>query len=936
MRLTWNEIRTRAKGFADDWAGKGYEKGETQTFYDEFFRVFGMERKAVGSFERAVKKLGGGQGFIDLFWPGVLLVEQKSEGRDLGKAEFQAMDYVHAVKDSERPRYVLVSDFQTFRLIDLAEREDTAFALSDLHKHVEKFGFILGVERRTFKDQDPVNIKAAELVGRLHDALEDGGFEGEDLEVFLVRIVFCLFADDTGVFPTRDMFLRWLLERTAEDGSDLGPKLSQLFQTLDKPADKRATHLDEDLDAFPYINGRLFEGRTDIPAFNADMRERLIEACRFDWTPISPAIFGSLFQSVMDRDERRKTGAHYTTEKNIMKVIEPLFLDDLRAELDAAVKKKRGRTQALDALSDKLGGLTFFDPACGCGNFLIIAYRELRRLEIDLLKARFPKGTTMQLDARDLSNIDVDQFYGIEIGDFAAKIAETAMWMMDHIMNNELSLAFGQTYARIPLDKAATIVHGDALEVAWEDVLPAEACDYVFGNPPFIGAKYQSKDQRRQVRDIADMGKKAGTLDYVAAWFLKAGAYVNQGGSDPAQIAFVSTNSITQGEQVAQLWPILFDRYQLEIAFAHRTFEWGSDARGKAHVHVVIIGLSHRVNVREQKRLFSYEDIKGEPEETVHAWLSPYLIDAGSLANRHTFVRSSSSAPNGLPPLIMGSKAIDGGNFIFSDEEATELRLADSYAATCLRPFIGAREFLNGQNRFILSFQGVSPATLKRSPVLQERIRAVRDFRRNSKSSGTQKLAEYPTSYHINTIPTADFLVFPRVGTERREYAPIGWLSPPVIPSDATLVVLDAEIWMFSVLMSLMHMTWFKTFAGRLKSDYRYSAGVVYNTFPWPDLTEAAKATLTATGQAILDARAAWPDSTLADLYDPDTMPPNLRRAHQANDRAVDRLYRKRPFESERERVEHLFALYEQLAAPVLAAAKPKPKRRRKHTVKTS
>lgn len=937
MRLTWNEIRARAADFSREWSDAVYEKGETQSFYDEFFHVFGIRRRSVGSFEQAVKKLGGGQGFIDLFWPGLLLVEQKSAGRDLGKAGFQAMDYVHALKPAERPRYVLLSDFQTFRLIDLSEREETEFPLQDLSKHVQKFGFMLGVERRSFKDQDPVNIKAAELVGKLHDALEEGGFEGEDLEVFLVRIVFCLFADDTGVFEERDIFLRWLKERTTEDGSDLGPKLSQLFQTLDKPRDKRAAHLDESLNDFPYINGRLFEGRTDIPSFNSEMRDRLIEACEFDWTPISPAIFGSLFQSVMDKDERRKSGAHYTTEKNIMKVIEPLFLDELRAELDHAKALKRGRNNALDKLSDKLGQLTFFDPACGCGNFLIIAYRELRRLEIDLLKARFPEGTTMQLDARALSNIDVDQFYGIEIGEFAAKIAETAMWMMDHIMNNELSLAFGQTYARIPLDKAATIVCGDALEVDWQDVLQAKKCDYVLGNPPFIGQSYQSKEQRAQMARVIDAKNgRAGSLDYVGAWFLKAGAYVNQGGTDPAHIAFVATNSITQGEQVAQLWPILFDRYQLEIAFAHRTFEWGSDARGKAHVHVVIIGLIHSVNVQNQKRLFSYEKIKGDPEETIHEWLSPYLMDASALQNRHSVVVDTNKPLSPRPKVSRGIQPTDGGHLIIGPEEFLEIRESEPDALKFLVRFIGAREFMYGLDRWIFDLREASPFELKALPMLKARIEEVRKFRLKSRKPATRKLASFPTSLEGKTFPKGRFLIIPEVGSERREYLPLGFEQAPSLPSNLVRFADESGPAHLGLLSSKIHVAWFKAVSGRLKSDYRYSIGVVYNTFPWPDLTDAAKAKLTETGQAILDARAAWPEATLADLYDPDTMPPNLRKAHQANDKAVDRLYRKKPFESERERVEHLFALYETLSAPVLAAAKPKPKLRRSRTVKTS
>ena len=648
MRLSWNEIRSRAAEFARKWEGAGYEKGETQLFYRDFFDVFGMSVRRVATFEEPVKLLGDKRGFIDLFWKGVLLVEQKSAGRDLGKAKTQALSYFPGLKDTDLPRYILLSDFRTFELYDLDEDEHVSFALEDLPAHVEKFGFILGVQKRTFKDQDPVNIEAAERVGNLHDALEASGYKGHDLEQFLVRIVFCLFADDTGIFEPRDIFLDLLENRTREDGSDLGGWLAQLFQVLDTPEDERSGNLDEDLDRFPYVNGDLFDGPLRIPSFDASMRERLLDACRFDWSNISPAIFGSLFQSVMDKDERRRQGAHYTTEKNILKVIEPLFLDDLRAEF-ARLKARRDsrRLPELLAFQQRLGKLRFLDPACGCGNFLIIAYRELRALEIEVLKETRPR---RQIDvlASLLSVVNVDQFYGIELGEFPARIAEVALWMMDHIMNNRLSLEFGETYVRIPLKTSPHIVHGDALEMDWGEVLPPEDCSYVLGNPPFGGAKFQSPEQRAQVRRIAALGKSGGTLDYVTAWFIRAGEYVQEAA---AQIGFVATNSITQGEQVAQLWPILFGRCGLEIAFAHRTFAWGSDARGMAHVHVVIIGLAKRGDAPKEKRLFSYDDPKGEPHESRHAVLSPYLFDAGGLGDPRVVVKESARPLNGLPKL---------------------------------------------------------------------------------------------------------------------------------------------------------------------------------------------------------------------------------------------------------------------------------------------
>ena len=858
----------------------------------------------------------------------MLLVEQKSAGRNLGKAYEQAGEYFDALPERERPRFILVSDFQTFELHDLDERETVAFPLADLPAHVESFGFILGVQRRTFRDQDPANIEAAELVGRLHDALADAGHRGHDLERSLVRMVFCMFADDTGVFEPRDIFLDFIETRTSEDGADLGPWLAQLFEVLDTPEDERAATLDEDMARFPYVNGDLFEGHLRTFSFDTAMRGALLDACRFDWSNISPAIFGALFQSVMDPVERRVQGAHYTTEKNILKVIEPLFMDDLRAEFER-VRKRRGRLAALRQFQAKLGSIIFFDPACGCGNFLIIAYREMRLLEIEVIReVRAATAATGQavLDAAWQSVVDVDQFYGIELGEFPARIAETALWMMDHIMNNRLSLEFGQTFVRIPLEKSPHIVHGDALETDWSGLLPPGDCSFVLGNPPFVGAKYQSGDQRAQVRGIAALGKSGGTLDYVAAWFIKAGEYVKGG---EARIGFVATNSITQGEQVAQLWLVLLERCNLEIAFAHRTFAWGSDARGKAHVHVVILGLNRREAARPEKRLFSYPDINGEPEESRHAALSPYLFDAGGLSDPHLVVREESAPINGMGRLISGSQPIDDGEYIFNTEERAELLEIEPEAARFLRPYVGAREYLQGGERWILALQEASPTTLKILPRVRERMAAVRRFRAKSKRRSTLAISDYPTRYNVEVIPSAPFLVFPKVSSERREYVPIGWLEPPTIPSDLVFVLQNAALADFALLTSTMHMAWLRHIGGRLKSDYRYSIGIVYNTFPMPPKdTELSR--LEPLAQAVLDARATHSGATLANLYDPDLMPPNLRRAHQVLDRAVDRLYRRSGFATERERVELLFTTYEKIRAPLASKMRGKRRHRRK------
>lgn len=706
MRLSWNEIRVRSAAFAQDWAGHGYEKGQTQLFYRDFFAIFDVPVRRVATFEEPVKKLGDKQGFIDLFWKGVLLVEQKSKGGNRTRAKQQALDYFPGLKDAELPRYVLVSDFQTFDLYDLDEDQHVTVALADLPRHVEKFGFILGVQKRTFKDQDPVNIKASELVGKLHDALEASGYTGHDLEQFLVRIVFCLFADDTGIFNPRDIFLDLLENRTREDGSDLGGWLAQLFQVLNTPEDSRQKNIDADLDRFPYINGDLFRDNLVIPSFDSAMRQRLIDACLFDWSAISPAIFGSLFQSVMNPVERRAQGAHYTTEKNILKLIGPLFLDELRAEF-ARLKARRDsrRLPELLKFQEKLGALRFLDPACGCGNFLIITYRELRTLEIELLRETKPGG---QLDAWAdvLSLINVDQFYGIEIGEFPARIAETALWMMDHIMNNRLSLEFGRTYVRIPLNKSPHILNADALENDWAVLLPPQNCSYVLGNPPFIGQSLQSPIQRTQMAKVIDAENgKAGSLDYVGAWFIKAGRYIQ---TSSARIGFVATNSITQGEQVAQLWPILFDRCKLEIAFAHRTFAWGSDARGKAHVHVVIIGLTKAADAPPDKRLFAYDDINGEPHESQHTVLTPYLFDGGALADPHIVIREAGSPISALPIMRMGSKLVEGGHYIFNMEEKEQFLAGTPTAVKFLVPLIGSQEFIQGNKRWILALQNAS------------------------------------------------------------------------------------------------------------------------------------------------------------------------------------------------------------------------------------
>lgn len=930
MHLSWNEIRARAARFAEEWQDARYERGESQTFYNEFFQVFGVTRRKVASFEQPVKLLGEKRGFLDLFWKGVLLVEQKSAGFNLEKAKAQAFNYFPGISDYELPRYVLLSDFQTFELYDLEDDRTVRFHLHQLAEHVEDFTFILGVEKRTFRDQDPVNIEASELMGQLHDALEASGYIGHDLERFLVRLVFCLFADDTGIFEPRDIFSALLTERTHPDGSDTGLWISQLFDVLNTPINHRQQTLDQDLAQFPYVNGDLFAERLRPAAFNAEMRNLLITACNFKWEAISPAIFGSLFQSVMLPAERRRQGAHYTTEKNILKVIQALFLGELRAEFDQ-LKRRRdsGRRKALEDFHRKLATLRIFDPACGCGDFLIITYRELRLLEIELLKTLRRDGQ-LTLDVTQMSKIDVDQFYGIEFNEFGARIAEVALWMMDHIMNNALSLEFGESYARIPIRKSPHILNADALEVNWANLIAPPECSYILGNPPFGGAKYQSAGQRAQVRRIAQLSGSGGTLDYVSAWFIKAGEYLLR---SAAKIAFVATSSITQGEQVGQLWPILFERLGLEISFAHRTFAWQSDARGMAHVHVVIIGLTRRAQEPQTKQLFSYDDLRGDPTESHHSALTAYLFDAGRLQNRHLVIQKRRQPLCDVPPMVIGSKPIDGGNYIFDAKQMEQFLRRQPEAERYLQPFIGSDEFINGGVRWILNLEKAAPADLRAMPAVMDRIAAVRKMRSESGSKPTQLLADTPTRFHVTVIPEGDFLVIPKVSSERRQYIPIGYLSAPTIPSDLLFVLQPADLYDFAILTSAMHMAWMRQIGGRLESRYRYSIGIVYNTFVWPNATDEQKAKVRSLAQAILDVRARFLNSSLADLYDTDVMPRDLRKAHRDLDAAVDRLYGSKAFTGERDRVEHLFALYEKFVAP-LATVIPTPKRRRANRVR--
>ena len=617
MALSWNEIKDRAVKFSKEWKDTTNEEADAKPFLDAFFDVFGITRKKIGTFEHRVKKLSDADGYIDLLWKGTILVEMKSRGKNLDKAFQQAIDYTHGLKQNELPKYVLVCDFHFFRLYDTEEQTTLAFTIDELIQNVQSFGYLLGYQKKTFKEQDPANIKAAELMGKLHDRLEEIGYEGHPLEVYLVRILFCLFAEDTTIFE-KQQFQEYIEHRTAEDGSDLASKIQELFQVLNTAKDKRYKNLDEQLNDFPYVNGKLFEEILPMASFDSKMRQALLDCCYIDWSKISPAIFGSMFQSVMNPKERRNLGAHYTSESNILKLIKPLFLDELWDEFEA-VKSNKNK---LPEFHKKISQLKFLDPACGCGNFLVITYRELRLLELEILRALYKSGQGI-LDVREIMLLDVDMMCGIEYEEFPARIAEVAMWLIDHQMNMQISNEFGQYFARLPLKKSAKIVHGDALEVNWEDVVSKQELTHIIGNPPFIGSKIMSQFQRDQIVREFDNSKGCGVLDYVSGWYLKAAKYIQ---NTTIKAAFVSTNSVVQGEQTSILWGQMLIKYGIKIHFAHRTFKWSNEAKGNAAVYCIIVGFADFDT--KNKTLFEYEDIKGEPLAIQVKNINSYLIDA--------------------------------------------------------------------------------------------------------------------------------------------------------------------------------------------------------------------------------------------------------------------------------------------------------------------
>ena len=905
MALSWNEIKDRAVKFSKEWKDTTNEEADAKPFLDAFFDVFGITRKKIGTFEHRVKKLSDADGYIDLLWKGTILVEMKSRGKNLDKAFQQAIDYTHGLKQNELPKYVLVCDFHIFRLYDTEEQTTLQFTLDELVLNVQSFGSILGYQKKTYKEQDPANIKAAELMGKLHDRLEEIGYEGHPLEVYLVRILFCLFAEDTTIFD-KQQFQDYIENRTAVDGSDLASKIQELFQVLNTAKDKRFKNLDEQLNDFPYVNGKLFEEILPMASFDSKMRQALLECCYIDWSKISPAIFGSMFQSVMNPKERRNLGAHYTSESNILKLIKPLFLDELWAEFETV----KGNKNKLPEFHKKISQLKFLDPACGCGNFLVITYRELRLLELEVLRATYKSGQGV-LDIREIIWLDVDMMCGIEYEEFPARIAEVAMWLIDHQMNMQISNEFGQYFARLPLKKSAKIVHGDALEVNWEEVISKKELTHIIGNPPFIGSNIMSQLQRDAVIRELDNIQGSGVLDYVTGWYIKAAKYIQ---NTKIKVAFVSTNSIVQGEQTSILWGQMLNKYGVKIHFAHRTFKWSNEAKGNAAVYCVIIGFANFDS--NNKSIFEYEDIKGEAHEIKTKNINPYLIEGKDI-----LINKKSNPICKVPQIFKGNQPTDGGFLILSDTERKNYLVNEPKGEKFIKNLISGREFLNGINRYCFWIVD-SFNEIKNLPILQERIKQCKEIRLQSTFADTRKLADRPYQFRDLKNPET-FIAIPATTSENRKYIPFAFFNKEYIPSNSVYMISNASLFHFGVLMSKMHMAWVKTTCGRLKSDFRYSKDIVYNNYPWPENpSEKQIKTIEEKAQNVLDVRASFPSSSLADLYSPLTMPPTLVKAHNELDKAVDAAYSKQAFTSEAKRMEFLFELYEKYTAGLFVKEK--------------
>lgn len=873
-------------------------------FIWEFLKAFGtsaatLKRLRLGDGQRNVAHVEGDLG-----------VAQKLYFRAVPNGQQALPD---ALRDSmalptlaaHKIRFVMVTDFTTVMAHDRKVDDTTTFDFAELPQNYEFFLPLTGLyEKPVAYAEHPADTRACEKMGRLYDGIRKINDYQKDelhaLNVFLTRLLFCFFAEDTGIFPKEQQMTDAVQSLTRDDGSDVADFFETLFSVLDLPPDapERKTY-SATFQAFPYVNGELFREKVRIPRFDRKTCRLLIDCGNMKWSDISPVIFGSMFQAVMDQDARRALGAHYTSEKNILKVVRPLFLDALEGEFQAILAMNRGKAKALEAFRQKLGSLAFLDPACGCGNFLIVSYRELRELELRVLLALKEEtpAKSLWMDVQLLSAVTIEQFYGIEIEEFPVDVARVSLWLMEHVMNVKMGKTFGQAIPSIPLKHAANIVCANALTTPWEEVVKPEKLNYILGNPPFSGARMMDQVQKKQLLAVFHNSHGAGNLDLVAAWFQKSADFIQK--NQQINVAFVATNSICQGEQVSLLWKELYRRH-LKIDFCYRAFKWNNEAKNKAAVFCVIIGFSHE-SINTVKIIYdSYHQV-----EVSH--ISPYLVEGQT-----TFVESRSTPLCSVPDLGIGNKPIDDGNYLFYEQEMLDFLKNEPQAKQYFRIWIGSKELLHGYKRYCLWLGNCSDEELKLMPESKKRVESVKRFRLASKSLGTRKIARTPTRFHVENMPEGDFIAIPKVSSERRQYIPICFCDKNILVSDLIFIQLGG-MYHFTILTSAMHMAWMRTVCGRLKSDYRYSRDLCYNTFPWPTVSDAQKQNVESLAEQVLMARETHPDLTLAEMYDPDKMPDDLRQAHHALDVAVDALYRKKPFANDEERLQLLFKLYEDL-----------------------
>lgn len=874
---TWREIRDNALEFQVRWADAADERAEAQTFLYEFLRVFGVDPRRAATFERRVHPDTDTNGYIDMLWPGRILVEMKSRGKSLDRAYSQARDYAFAIRnDEDLPEFIMVCDFARIRLYRQTTDQQWEFLTSNLVDNVERFSILTEVARDLDLMIDKeLNTEAAYKMARLHDLLKANRYTGHNLELYLVRLLFCLFSDHSGIFNRRQFFQ--YIRNSATDGTDLSGRMIQLFDTLNLPLDERPPTISPELRDFPYINGGLFRETLRPATFDRSMYNLLIECCEFDWSEISPVIFGAMFQEVIDPEIRDILGAQYTPKNIIMDLIRPLFLDELHAEL-AQIGANR---VLLENFRNKLASIVWLDPACGCGNFLMVTYQEIRMLELETLRriytdvTRVPTEFTLENEIR----VNVSQFYGIEVEEFPKQVAQVGMWLMDQKMNNLAAREFGRPFVRLPLREEAHIVCDNALRVDWETVIPVSGLRYIIGNPPYAGGRTMTAAQKADLRTVAGQTyHRLGALDYVSGWYIKAAEMCRT--NHQTRTAFVSTNSISQGIHAAVLWKPLIQQYGMTIDFAYRSFRWENDARGAATVHCVIVGFSHSDNNRA--KILYNEDGVGASTTNIN----PYLEDAPTY-----FLFDRDKPICNVPTMLSGNKPIDDGNFLFTKEQKDDFITSEPRSEKWFRLWYGSKEFIYKKPRFCLFLRDCPPNELRQMPNAMQRVEAVRRFRRISTSPGTVALAERPTRFHVEAFPTEQYLLVPEVSSENRTYIPMGFMPPDVLCSNLAMLLPGATLYHFGILTSSLHMAWMRAVCGRLEMRYRYSIKIVYNNFPWPEPTAAQRDSIERAAQKVLEARDNVHESTYADMYDQNAMPDELRRAHIALDRAVKRVY---------------------------------------------